>query len=128
MPTNCPVRIGTSRVPLGFWSWPQSAKKTLAAPSLEASLAMISELGYDNLSIEAIARRAGVSKQTIYRWWPSKGAVILEAATDSIDAAVARPWKRSSASSSVRTPAAGSVTQNPSTEMARLSNAAPVSA
>jgi AcrR family transcriptional regulator len=52
---------------------------------------MIGELGYDNISIEAIARRAGVSKQTIYRWWPSKGAVILEAATQSIDAAVAFP-------------------------------------
>jgi AcrR family transcriptional regulator len=58
---------------------------------LDASISMVSELGYDNISIEAIARRAGVSKQTIYRWWPSKGAVILEAATRSIDAAVAFP-------------------------------------
>lgn len=52
---------------------------------------MIGELGYDNISIEAIARRAGVSKQTIYRWWPSKGAVILEAATDSLGTVVAIP-------------------------------------
>ena len=29
--------------------------------------------------MEAIATRAGVGKQTIYRWWPDKGALILEA-------------------------------------------------
>ena len=58
---------------------------------LDASMSMICELGYDKISIEAIARRAGVSKQTIYRWWPSKGAVILEAATESLGAVVAIP-------------------------------------
>jgi AcrR family transcriptional regulator len=31
------------------------------------------------VSIDAIAQAAGVSKHTIYRWWPSKGAVLLEA-------------------------------------------------
>ena len=54
-------------------------------------MSMICELGYDKISIEAIARQAGVSKQTIYRWWPSKGAVILEAATESLGAVVAIP-------------------------------------
>lgn len=49
---------------------------------LAAAIATTSELGYDRASIEAIARRAGVGKQTIYRWWPSKGAVILEALRD----------------------------------------------
>ncbi|GFN09154.1 hypothetical protein Smic_77100 [Streptomyces microflavus] len=34
--------------------------------------------------MEAIAARAGVSKKTIYRWWPSKGAVLLEAFTDAL--------------------------------------------
>ena len=58
---------------------------------LDAAIVMIGELGYDRISIEAIARRAGVSKQTIYRWWPSKGAVILEAATESLSTVVAIP-------------------------------------
>jgi AcrR family transcriptional regulator len=58
---------------------------------LEASTSLIEELGYENLSIEAIARRAGVGKQTIYRWWPSVGAVVLEAATQSLEPVVAFP-------------------------------------
>lgn len=58
---------------------------------LDASIALIGELGYDNVSIEAIARRAGCGKQTIYRWWPSKGAVILEAATQSLNPVVVFP-------------------------------------
>ncbi|WP_072803171.1 TetR/AcrR family transcriptional regulator [Rhodococcoides yunnanense] len=58
---------------------------------LDASMSLISEVGYDNVSIEAIAKRACVGKQTIYRWWPSKGAVVLEAATHSLDPVVAFP-------------------------------------
>ncbi|OPG05793.1 TetR/AcrR family transcriptional regulator [Microbispora sp. GKU 823] len=46
---------------------------------LTATRELVSEVGYAKLSIEAIAARAGVGKQTIYRWWPSKGAVVLDA-------------------------------------------------
>lgn len=46
---------------------------------LDAALALCREQGYANVTIEAIAARAGVGKQTIYRWWPSKGAVVLDA-------------------------------------------------
>jgi AcrR family transcriptional regulator len=46
---------------------------------LKATAAMMREVGYANLSIEGIAARAGVGKQTIYRWWPSKGAVAVDA-------------------------------------------------
>lgn len=46
---------------------------------LDAAFALVGELGYARLSVEAIAARAGVGKQTIYRWWPSKGAVLFDA-------------------------------------------------
>ncbi|MFC4532667.1 TetR/AcrR family transcriptional regulator [Sphaerisporangium dianthi] len=43
------------------------------------------------VSIDAIARAAGVSKHTIYRWWPSKGAVLLEAVVEHAQQEVALP-------------------------------------
>ncbi len=46
---------------------------------LTAALDLVEEAGYARTSIEGIAARAGVGKQTIYRWWPSKGAVLLDA-------------------------------------------------
>ncbi|MGW5864184.1 TetR/AcrR family transcriptional regulator [Streptomyces sp. NPDC055239] len=36
------------------------------------------EIGYAKLSIEAVAARAGAGKHTIYRRWPSKGALLLD--------------------------------------------------
>ncbi|KQX53201.1 MULTISPECIES: TetR/AcrR family transcriptional regulator [unclassified Streptomyces] len=47
-----------------------------------AALALVSENGYAKTTIEGIAARAGVGKQTIYRWWPSKAAVLLDAFLD----------------------------------------------
>ncbi|KAB8184747.1 TetR family transcriptional regulator [Nonomuraea phyllanthi] len=46
---------------------------------LTAAFELVQEVGYAKLSIEGIAARAGVGKQTIYRWWPSKGAVLFDA-------------------------------------------------
>ena len=46
---------------------------------LAATCDLLLETGYDGLSIEGVAARAGVGKQTVYRWWPSKSALVAEA-------------------------------------------------
>ncbi|SCL65496.1 transcriptional regulator, TetR family [Micromonospora citrea] len=70
---------------------PDSSRRSEAARRaiLTAALDLVGELGYAKLSIEGIAAAAGVGKQTIYRWWPSKGALLFDAlltfATDGQD-------------------------------------------
>ena len=45
---------------------------------LHAADDLLAERGFGALTVEAIARRAGVAKQTIYRWWPSKVEILLD--------------------------------------------------
>ncbi|MFI7694526.1 TetR/AcrR family transcriptional regulator [Nonomuraea sp. NPDC049655] len=44
----------------------------------QAALSLITEQGYRGVSMEGIAARSGVSKQAVYRRYPSKGEVILD--------------------------------------------------
>jgi AcrR family transcriptional regulator len=39
---------------------------------------LLVERGFNGVTIEGIAARAGVAKQTIYRWWPSKVDILLD--------------------------------------------------
>jgi AcrR family transcriptional regulator len=58
---------------------------------LDAALRLLREQGYPALSMQALARTAGVGKHTLYRWWPSKAAVVAEAAAARAAAEVAVP-------------------------------------
>jgi AcrR family transcriptional regulator len=46
---------------------------------LQAALEILEDTCFENATSDAIAERAGASKATIYRWWPNKAAVFIEA-------------------------------------------------
>ena len=54
---------------------------------LDATRELICERGPNQVSINEIASAANVGKQTIYRWWPSKAAVVVDALEQMIKAA-----------------------------------------
>ena len=58
---------------------------------LEAAYALLEEGGFSRLTMEGIAARAGVGKATLYRWWPGKGAVAMEAFLAAVSPKVAFP-------------------------------------
>jgi AcrR family transcriptional regulator len=76
---------------------PQPAARSTARPStgrlrnerarhdiLRAALDL-ARVDLGTVTVDAIAARAGVGKQTIYRWWPSKWTVILDALLEQAD-------------------------------------------
>ena len=56
---------------------PRSEKSRAAI--LKATNSLLLHMSVQELSIEAIAKRAKVGKTTIYRWWPNKTAVVMDA-------------------------------------------------
>jgi len=62
---------------------------------LNAADDILVERGFAGVTIEAIAARAGVAKQTIYRWWKSKVDILLDTLAD--DALEALEWKTGAA-------------------------------
>src|ERR1022692_4771413 len=48
---------------------------------LEAADDLLAERGFASVTTEGIAARAGVAKQTIYRWWSSKTDILFDALT-----------------------------------------------
>lgn len=65
--------VARGRKSIGARRNPESADAIL-----EAAEAVLNEAGYSGFSIEAVARRARAGKPTIYRWWPSKAALLIE--------------------------------------------------
>jgi AcrR family transcriptional regulator len=53
----------------------QRSKKAVLA----ATYQLLSETGLAGASVDAIARRSGVAKATIYRHWPTRSALLLDA-------------------------------------------------
>jgi AcrR family transcriptional regulator len=58
---------------------------------LRAALELLSEIGYDQLTMDAVAARARCSKATIYRRWPGKAELVITAVQRQATAAQAAP-------------------------------------
>jgi AcrR family transcriptional regulator len=49
------------------------------AALLDAAVEIVSEVGYDGMTMDLVAARAGTTKSAMYRRWPSKGELTLDA-------------------------------------------------
>jgi AcrR family transcriptional regulator len=56
---------------------------------LAAAAELLIEEGMCGFTIEKVANRSGVSKMTIYKWWPSKGALALDGYSSTVHPALA---------------------------------------
>ena len=56
---------------------PRSESASAHATILDAVRALLQERSVRDLTMEAVAKRAGVGKPTLYKWWPSKAALVL---------------------------------------------------
>ncbi|MEU1179955.1 TetR/AcrR family transcriptional regulator [Streptomyces sp. NPDC005820] len=63
----------------------------MRADVLDAAGALLLDRGMGAFTIEAVAERAGASKTTIYKWWPSKGALALDGYFHAVESAPAFP-------------------------------------
>jgi AcrR family transcriptional regulator len=69
---------------------------------LHAADDLLVERGFGGVTIEGIAARAGVAKQTIYRWWPSKVDILLDTLIEDASRQLIVPGTGSAAESSRR--------------------------
>jgi AcrR family transcriptional regulator len=51
---------------------------------LDEALAQVSESGFRAVSVESIAAGCGVAKTTVYRRWPNKAAIVMDAFMDRV--------------------------------------------
>jgi AcrR family transcriptional regulator len=76
-------RNSASRAPKG--RAPQRRNEDARLAVLGAADELLIERGFGGVTVEGIAARAGVSKQTIYRWWPSKVDILLDTLVEEAD-------------------------------------------
>lgn len=73
MPDPAPdIAAENSRASIGARRNPETE-----AAVLDAAAEIIAEDGFAKLTMEAVARRARAGKATVYRWWPSRGHLLL---------------------------------------------------
>ncbi|HEY0276944.1 MAG TPA: TetR/AcrR family transcriptional regulator [Solirubrobacterales bacterium] len=72
-----------SRAPKG--RAPQRRNEDARLAVLHAADDLLVERGFGGVTVEGIAARAGVAKQTIYRWWPSKVDILLDTLVEDAD-------------------------------------------
>ncbi|MFE5797197.1 TetR/AcrR family transcriptional regulator [Streptomyces sp. NPDC056503] len=58
---------------------------------LAATAALLEEAGYHGVTIEGVAKRAEVAKSTVYRWWKSKPALVMDAYRHSVEQRMPTP-------------------------------------
>ncbi|VIO79766.1 putative HTH-type transcriptional regulator [Bradyrhizobium ivorense] len=68
---------------------PRSAATTAAI--LQSAYALMASTGLAATTIDAIAKHSNVSKMTIYKWWPSREALLIDAFLDQASRAVPLP-------------------------------------
>jgi AcrR family transcriptional regulator len=78
MPTDL-TRVGPKA------SSPRRRSEKSRTAIVTATRELLMERGFDGLTIEAVAARAGVGKQTIYRWWPSRPALVADVVLEDAD-------------------------------------------
>ena len=70
-------------------SLPRRRSEKSRTAIVNATRELLLERGFDGLTIEAVAARAGVGKQTIYRWWPSRPALVADVMLEDADTILA---------------------------------------
>ena len=68
---------------------PRSERATRAI--VQAANELLESEGFAAVTVEAIAERAGVSKATVYRWWPHRAAVVMDGFLSTVSSEVPFP-------------------------------------
>jgi AcrR family transcriptional regulator len=81
--TNVSERHGVSEISAAKGGRPRSEQ--LHQAILQAAVHLVLTSGFRSLSMDAIAAKAGVGRMTIYRRWPNKAAIIMDAFVMRVD-------------------------------------------
>jgi AcrR family transcriptional regulator len=81
---------------------PPSVAAENHAAILDAVYALLQQKSVRDLTMEAVAKRAGVGKPTLYKWWPSKAALVLAMFRERIVDARPEPVRAGTAEETIR--------------------------